>query len=124
MAKLEEELKTTLFIRGRRGVVLTHTGEVLLRHARHTLRTLDVARPEIEGLESEPRGQAVALAVFVAAGTLGILVPIGVYFAFGGRSAAILAALRAWLVRHSTVAVMVLLVLIGAKLISDGIADL
>jgi DNA-binding transcriptional LysR family regulator len=57
--KLEEELDTTLLVRGRRGVTLTATGEALLRHARHALRTLDDARQEIHGLESEPRGDFV-----------------------------------------------------------------
>lgn len=56
MRKLEEDLETTLLVRGRRGVTLTATGEALLRHARHALRALEEARREIHGLESEPRG--------------------------------------------------------------------
>jgi DNA-binding transcriptional LysR family regulator len=57
--KLEEDLETTLFVRGRRGVTLTTTGEALLRHARHALRAIDEARREIHGLESDPRGHFV-----------------------------------------------------------------
>ncbi len=54
--KLEEELGTQLFVRGRRGVVATATGEALVRHARHVMRTLELAREEIHALETEPRG--------------------------------------------------------------------
>lgn len=57
--KLEEDLETTLLIRGRRGVRLTKTGEVLLQHARHTARALELARQEIHALEQEPRGSLV-----------------------------------------------------------------
>jgi len=55
--KLEEELGTQLLVRSRRGVMLTRTGEVLLRQARHALSALSIARDEIHGLESEPRGK-------------------------------------------------------------------
>ena len=54
--RLEEELGTTLLIRTRRGVTVTRTGEVLIRHARHAIRALELAREEIHGLEEEPRG--------------------------------------------------------------------
>lgn len=57
MRKLEEELGTTLLQRSAKGVTLTATGEVLMRHARHTLQTLELAREEIHALESEPRGR-------------------------------------------------------------------
>lgn len=57
--KLEEDLGTTLLVRGRRGVALTVSGEALLRHARHALRAIEEARREIHGLESEPRGRFV-----------------------------------------------------------------
>jgi DNA-binding transcriptional LysR family regulator len=55
--RLERELETKLFIRSRRGVSLTSTGQVLMRHASHALRTLELARDEIHSLEEEPRGR-------------------------------------------------------------------
>ncbi len=55
--KLEEQLDTRLFLRGRRGVTLTRTGEVLLRHARQVLRAVALAREEIQGLEDQPKGR-------------------------------------------------------------------
>lgn len=57
--KLEEELKTTLFLRSRAGVVLTRTGEELLDHARDVLGILGRAEQRIAGLEQELVGQFV-----------------------------------------------------------------
>lgn len=54
--RLEKTLGTTLFVRGRRGVVLTSTGKVLREHAAQALRTLILAQEEIHNLEEEPRG--------------------------------------------------------------------
>lgn len=54
--RLEKLLGTTLFVRGRRGVVLTSTGRVLREHATQALRTLVLAQEEIHNLEDEPRG--------------------------------------------------------------------
>lgn len=54
--RLERSLGTTLFVRGRRGVVLTSTGRVLREHAAQALRTLALAQEEIHGLEEGPRG--------------------------------------------------------------------
>jgi DNA-binding transcriptional LysR family regulator len=54
--RLEKSLGTTLFVRGRRGVILTSTGRVLREHASQALRTLRLAQEEIQGLEEEPRG--------------------------------------------------------------------
>jgi threonine/homoserine/homoserine lactone efflux protein len=70
-----------------------------------------------------PAGQqAVALAVFVVIGTLGLGVPIGISYAMGDRSREILSGLRDWMSRHNAAIMTVLLLVIGAKLIGDGIA--
>ncbi len=70
-----------------------------------------------------PAGQqAVAFAVFVVIGTLGLAVPVGIYFAMGERSREILTGLRDWMGRHTAAIMTVLLLVIGAKLIGDGIA--
>jgi threonine/homoserine/homoserine lactone efflux protein len=70
-----------------------------------------------------PAGQqAVALAVFVVIGTLGPGLPVGIYFAMGERSHEILAGLRVWMARHNSAIMTVLLLVIGVKLLGDGIA--
>jgi DNA-binding transcriptional LysR family regulator len=57
--RLEEELKTTLFLRGRAGMVLTRTGEELLDHARDVFGTLGRAEQRIAGLEQDLVGNFV-----------------------------------------------------------------
>jgi threonine/homoserine/homoserine lactone efflux protein len=69
-------------------------------------------------------GAAVALAVFVVLGTAGPAVPLVIDVALGARSGPVLAALRGWLAAHNTAIMCVLLVLIGVKLVGDGIAGL
>ena len=56
MQNLEEQLKTTLFVRERSGVRLTATGEELLRHANDVFQMLERAEQRIKGLESEDEG--------------------------------------------------------------------
>jgi molybdate transport repressor ModE-like protein len=56
MQNLEEQLKTTLFVRERSGVRLTTTGEELLRHANDVFQMLERAEQRIKGLESEDEG--------------------------------------------------------------------
>ena len=68
--------------------------------------------------------QAVALAVFVLLATLGPGIPVAVYFFMGDRAARILDELKTWM-RHSNAAIMATICLvIGAKLIGDGITEL
>ena len=68
--------------------------------------------------------EAVALAVFIAVGSLSILTPIGIYFLAEARAAAILEGLKNWLAAHNAAIVAVLLLVIGAKLAGDAIAAL
>jgi hypothetical protein len=72
----------------------------------------------------EPAEEALALAVFVLAGSLGVGLPVALYFALRERSARWLAAFRAWLIRRSAIVVTVLLGLIGLKLVYDGLTHL
>jgi threonine/homoserine/homoserine lactone efflux protein len=70
-----------------------------------------------------PSGDAfVALAVFVAIGTLGVGAPIVLYLVAGQRAAHTLDAMKTWLAAHSDAVMAVLLLVIGAKLLGDGIA--
>jgi threonine/homoserine/homoserine lactone efflux protein len=66
--------------------------------------------------------QAVAYAVFALIGTVGVAVPVVIYFALGDRAGAILERLKAWLAQNNGVIMAVLLLIIGAKLIGDAIA--
>jgi threonine/homoserine/homoserine lactone efflux protein len=68
--------------------------------------------------------QAVALAVFVLLATVGPGLPVAIYFAMGERSTEILARLRDWMGRHNAAIMAVLALVIGFKLLGDGIAML
>jgi threonine/homoserine/homoserine lactone efflux protein len=69
-------------------------------------------------------GQAVALEVFVLLGTLGPGIPVAVYFLMGDRATRILDDLRTWMARSNAAIMAVICLVIGAKLIGDGIAGL
>jgi threonine/homoserine/homoserine lactone efflux protein len=68
--------------------------------------------------------QAVALAVFVLVAALGPGIPVGIFFLMGERAAATLDNLRGWMVRENAAIMAVLCLVIGAKLIGDGISAL
>jgi threonine/homoserine/homoserine lactone efflux protein len=79
------------------------------------------AAAAIARAEASAPAQALALAVFIAVGTLGVGVPVLVYFALGERSARFLAALRAWMSAHNATVTGLILLVIAVKLISDAI---
>jgi hypothetical protein len=68
--------------------------------------------------------QALAYLVFALIGTLGVGIPVGIYFALGERSAKVLAGLKDWMSEHNAVIMTVLCLIIGAKLIGDAISGL
>jgi DNA-binding transcriptional LysR family regulator len=53
---LEDRLKTKLFQRHARGLILTKQGEILFMHAKKMLEEADKARTEIQEEETEPQG--------------------------------------------------------------------
>ncbi len=65
-----------------------------------------------------------ALAVFIVIGTIGVGAPIVIYFALGERSKDILDGLKSWMAANNAVIMAVLLLVIGAKLLGDGICGL
>jgi threonine/homoserine/homoserine lactone efflux protein len=69
-------------------------------------------------------GQAVALAVFVALGTVGVGAPVAIYFFMGDRATRILGTLHDWMARENATIMAVLCLIIGAKLIGDAITAL
>jgi threonine/homoserine/homoserine lactone efflux protein len=66
--------------------------------------------------------QAVALAVFIVIGTLGPGSPVALYFVLGDRSKDLLDDLKTWMSTHNAAIMAVLCLVIGAKLIGDGIS--
>jgi len=68
--------------------------------------------------------QAVALAVFVLVGTLGPGIPVAIYFAMGDRAARPLDELKTWMGEHNAAIMATICLVIGAKLIGDGITGL
>jgi threonine/homoserine/homoserine lactone efflux protein len=68
--------------------------------------------------------EVVAMAVFVVLATLGPGIPVAIYFAMGRRAAKLLDELKAWLGAHNAAIMAVLLLVIGAKLIGDGVGGL
>jgi threonine/homoserine/homoserine lactone efflux protein len=68
--------------------------------------------------------QIVALVVFVLIASIGVAVPIVIYFALGDRAGPLLERLKSWMARNNTVIMAVLLLIIGVKLIGDAIAGL
>jgi threonine/homoserine/homoserine lactone efflux protein len=72
----------------------------------------------------EPAEQAIAYAVFVVIGSLGVLIPLGLSLFLGERSEPLLDRLRSWMAANNTVIMAVLLLVIGAKLVGDGIGGL
>jgi threonine/homoserine/homoserine lactone efflux protein len=68
--------------------------------------------------------QAVALAVFVLIGTVGVGAPIAIFFFMGERATKILGDLHEWMARENATIMAVICLIIGAKLIGDAIAAL
>ena len=68
--------------------------------------------------------QAIAYLVFALIGTLGVGTPVGIYFAMGARSEKLLAGLKDWMAQYNAVIMAVICLLIGVKLIGDGISGL
>ena len=68
--------------------------------------------------------EAGAMAIFVAIGSLTILVPLVIYFALGSRATRILDGIKAWLAAHNAAIMAVLLLVLGFKLIGDAISGL
>jgi threonine/homoserine/homoserine lactone efflux protein len=72
-----------------------------------------------------PTGQeAVVLIIYIVIGASTVLAPVAVYFAMGDRAAAILGGWRKWLEQNNAVVTAVVLLVIAAVLIGNGIAGL
>ncbi|HTR75484.1 MAG TPA: GAP family protein [Solirubrobacterales bacterium] len=79
------------------------------------------AAAAIAGVGLEPREDAIAMAIFVFIATIGPAAPVAIYFVMRKRSQQILEDLRAWMADNNAAIMAVICLLIGAKLIGDGI---
>ncbi|HEY1716277.1 MAG TPA: GAP family protein [Solirubrobacteraceae bacterium] len=68
--------------------------------------------------------QAVALAIFVLIASLGVGAPVAIFFLMGERAAKLLAEMKDWMGAHNAAIMAVLFLVLGTKLIGDGISGL
>jgi hypothetical protein len=68
--------------------------------------------------------ETIALAVFIVVGSIGVGGPIVIYFVLGERSQKLLDGLKSWMATNNAVIMAVLILVIGAKLVGDGISGL
>jgi threonine/homoserine/homoserine lactone efflux protein len=68
--------------------------------------------------------EAIAWAIFTLIATVGVATPVVIAFAMGDRSKDLLDRLKGWLAHNNGVIMAVLLLVIGVKLLGDGIAGL
>lgn len=79
------------------------------------------AAAAIAGAGLETAESFLTLGVFVVIGTIGLAIPILIYFLGGDRSAELLDDLRDWLATHNAAIMAVLFVVIGMKLVGSGL---
>jgi threonine/homoserine/homoserine lactone efflux protein len=68
--------------------------------------------------------QAGTLAIFILIASIGVGAPVVVFFALGDRSVKMLSELKEWMSHNNAAIMAVLLLVIGAKLLCDGITGL
>ncbi len=68
--------------------------------------------------------QAIALLVFTLIASIGVAIPVVIYFALGERSFDLLRRMKTWMAHNNAVIMAVLLLVIGVKLIGDAISGL
>jgi threonine/homoserine/homoserine lactone efflux protein len=78
-----------------------------------------IAQAGLDGGES-----AIAVAVFVAIGSLTVVGPVLYYVIAGDRAASALDSIKQFMSQHNAVIMFVLLLVLGAKLLGSGIAGL
>ena len=78
-----------------------------------------IAKAGLDGAET-----AIAVAVFVIIGSLTVVGPVLYYLIAGDRAAGPLAEIKGFMSDHNAVIMMILLLVLGMKLIGNGIAGL
>lgn len=82
------------------------------------------AAASIGGAGLDAGEEAVALVVFVVIASLTIAVPVVAFLVAGDRATPALTAVREWLTANSATVMTVLFLVLGAKVLGDGIAIL
>ncbi|MGX7678345.1 GAP family protein [Jatrophihabitans sp. DSM 45814] len=80
---------------------------------------LAVAQTGIAGGE-----QALSMLIFVVIASLGVGTPVVLYYVLGDRSRKMLNSLKIWMTDNATVIVVVILLVIGVKILGDGVSAL
>jgi Sap, sulfolipid-1-addressing protein len=78
-----------------------------------------IAKTGIPGTE-----QAISFGLFALIGTIGVGAPVVIFFALGARAAETLGRLKDWMGHNNAVIMAVLCLVIGIKLIGDGLSGL
>ncbi|WP_264030882.1 GAP family protein [Cellulosimicrobium sp. SH8] len=73
---------------------------------------------------ADTNAQVVASVVFALVASLGVATPVFIYLFMGSRAATMLDELKAWMIHNNAVIMAVLLLVLGAKMLGDGIAAL
>jgi threonine/homoserine/homoserine lactone efflux protein len=68
--------------------------------------------------------QTVAWIIFIVLASLGVGTPVVLFFALGERSKSMLDELKTWMSTHNAAIMAVLLLVLGVKLLGDGISGL
>jgi hypothetical protein len=66
----------------------------------------------------------VAALVFAVVASAGVVAPVVIYFSMGARAAGILDELKSWMIHNNAAIMAVLLLILGAKMLGDGISTL
>jgi threonine/homoserine/homoserine lactone efflux protein len=82
------------------------------------------ASAAIAGTGIDPAQETIALAIFILIGTLGVGAPVVMYLVLGERSRKLLDDVKSWMAANNTVIMAVISLVIGVKLVGDGIAGL
>ncbi|MCO7273588.1 MULTISPECIES: GAP family protein [Cellulosimicrobium] len=72
----------------------------------------------------DTNAQVVAAVVFALVASVGVATPVFIYLFMGSRAASMLDELKAWMIHNNAVIMAVLLLVLGAKMLGDGIAAL
>ena len=72
----------------------------------------------------DTNAQVVASIVFALVASVGVAAPVFIYLFMGDRAAALLDELKAWMIHNNAVVMAVLLLVLGAKMLGDGVAAL
>jgi len=72
----------------------------------------------------DTNAQVVSAIVFAVVASIGVAAPLVIYLTMGHRAATLLDELKAWMIHNNAVIMAVLLLVIGTKMLGDGIAAL